>query len=212
LLESAFRFCWWKMMVLARGGCGGCCRCSFSSMSGTTWTDVGGRVKHGDCSRLKATWLLEGGAAMLMCCRCVERRWRCCLRTVAAWKRVAAAMRKMREDGGYRCNGFHSGLRRGSARRWWLQWLSFSDVKASMAACSVRRWWCGCRWVMPWLPAWWWWERRKIRIRVPFWEMVTWQCMVGQFSEWRIMTRVIMWLARLISGGLSDDMIWLNGV
>jgi len=38
------------------------------------------------------------------------------------------------------------------------------------------------------------------------------QCMVRQFSEWKIMTGVIMWLYRLISGGLPHGMIWLNGV
>jgi len=35
----------------------------------------------------------------------------------------------------------------------------------------------------------------KIRVRVSFWEMVTWQDLIGQFGEWRIMTRVsICWL------------------
>jgi len=28
----------------------------------------------------------------------------------------------------------------------------------------------------------------KIRVRVSFWEMVTWQDLIGQFGEWRIMT------------------------
>jgi len=35
----------------------------------------------------------------------------------------------------------------------------------------------------------------KIRVRVSFREMVTWQDLIGQFSEWRIMTRVSLWLA-----------------
>jgi len=35
----------------------------------------------------------------------------------------------------------------------------------------------------------------KIRVRVSFWEMVTWQNLIGQLDEWRIMTRVILWLA-----------------
>jgi len=35
----------------------------------------------------------------------------------------------------------------------------------------------------------------KIRVRVSFWEMVTWQDLIGQFGEWRIMTRVSLWLA-----------------
>ena len=35
----------------------------------------------------------------------------------------------------------------------------------------------------------------KIRVRVSFWEMVTWQNLIGQFGEWRIMTRVSLWLA-----------------
>jgi len=35
----------------------------------------------------------------------------------------------------------------------------------------------------------------KIRVRVSFWEMVTWQDLIGQFGEWRIMTRVSIWLA-----------------
>jgi len=34
----------------------------------------------------------------------------------------------------------------------------------------------------------------KIRVRVSFWKMVTWQALIGQFGELRIMTRVIMWL------------------
>ena len=35
----------------------------------------------------------------------------------------------------------------------------------------------------------------KIRVRVSFWEIVTWQDLIGQFGEWRIMTRVSLWLA-----------------
>jgi len=35
----------------------------------------------------------------------------------------------------------------------------------------------------------------KIRVRVSFWEMLTWQDLIGQFGEWRIMTRVSLWLA-----------------
>ena len=35
----------------------------------------------------------------------------------------------------------------------------------------------------------------KIRVRVSFWEMVTWQNLIGQFGEWRIMTHVSLWLA-----------------
>jgi len=35
----------------------------------------------------------------------------------------------------------------------------------------------------------------KIRVRVSFWEMVTWQDLIGPFCEWRIMTRVSLWLA-----------------
>jgi len=35
----------------------------------------------------------------------------------------------------------------------------------------------------------------KIRVRVSFWEMVTWQDLIGQFGEWRIMTRVNIRLA-----------------
>jgi len=35
----------------------------------------------------------------------------------------------------------------------------------------------------------------KIRVRVSFWEMMTWQDLIGQFGEWRIMTRVNIWLA-----------------
>jgi len=41
---------------------------------------------------------------------------------------------------------------------------------------------------------------------------MTWQALISQFSEWRIMTHVIMWLDRLISGGLAHGMIWLSGV
>jgi len=32
------------------------------------------------------------------------------------------------------------------------------------------------------LPTCWWWERRKIRVRVSFWKMVTWQALIGQFG------------------------------
>jgi len=35
----------------------------------------------------------------------------------------------------------------------------------------------------------------KIRVRVSFWDMVTWQNLIGQFGEWRIMTCVSLWLA-----------------
>jgi len=35
----------------------------------------------------------------------------------------------------------------------------------------------------------------KIRNRISFWKMVTWQDLIGQFGEWRIMTRVSLWLA-----------------
>jgi len=35
----------------------------------------------------------------------------------------------------------------------------------------------------------------KIRVRVSFWEIVTWQNLIGQFGEWRIMTHVSLWLA-----------------
>ncbi|QCE03552.1 hypothetical protein DEO72_LG8g1577 [Vigna unguiculata] len=38
-------------------------------------------------------------------------------------------------------------------------------------------------------------------------EMMTSQTLIGQFSEWRIMTCVIMCLDRLISGGLPHGMI-----
>jgi len=38
-------------------------------------------------------------------------------------------------------------------------------------------------------------REEKIRVRVSFWEMVTWQDLIGQFGEWRIMTRVSLWLA-----------------
>jgi len=32
----------------------------------------------------------------------------------------------------------------------------------------------------------------KSWVRVSFWEMVTWQALIDQFGEWRIMTRVII--------------------
>jgi len=43
-------------------------------------------------------------------------------------------------------------------------------------------------------------------------KMMMWQCMVGQFSEWRIMTRVNMWLDKFGSWGLPHGMIWLSWV
>jgi len=52
----------------------------------------------------------------------------------------------------------------------------------------------------------------KIRVRVSFWEMVTWQDLIGQFGEWRIMTRVSLCLANFIRWGLPHGMIWLSGV
>jgi len=42
--------------------------------------------------------------------------------------------------------------------------------------------------------------------------MIMWQALIGQISEWRIKTRVIMWLERLINGGFPHGMIWLSGV
>jgi len=56
---------------------------------------------------------------------------------------------------------------------------------------------------------------KRWRLGFLFWrwkEMMTWQALIGWFSEWRIMTRVIMWLDKLISGGLPHGMIWLSGV
>jgi len=38
-------------------------------------------------------------------------------------------------------------------------------------------------------------REEKIRVRVSFCEMVTWQDLIGQFGEWRILTRVSIWLA-----------------
>jgi len=61
---------------------------------------------------------------------------------------------------------------------------------------------CGCggagSWqVLCWLPAWW---RLGFEDKLGFLmgeiKMMMWQCMVDQFGEWRIMTRVIMWLDR----------------
>jgi len=47
----------------------------------------------------------------------------------------------------------------------------------------------------------------KIRVRVSFWEMVTWQNLNCQFVEWRIMTRVLFWLANFKRWGLPHGMI-----
>jgi len=51
--------------------------------------------------------------------------------------------------------------------------------------------------VLCWLPTWW---RLGFEEKLGFlmreMKMMTWQCMVGQFGEWRIMTCVIMWLDR----------------
>jgi len=52
----------------------------------------------------------------------------------------------------------------------------------------------------------------KIRVRVSFWEMVTWQDLIGQFGEWMIMTRVSLWLALFERWGLPHGMIWFSGV
>jgi len=46
-----------------------------------------------------------------------------------------------------------------------------------------------------WLPAWWQLGFEE-KLGFLFWKMVTWQALIGQFGEWRIMTRVTMWLDR----------------
>jgi len=43
-------------------------------------------------------------------------------------------------------------------------------------------------------------------------EMMTWQDLTGQFSEWRIMTCGLFWLANFKRCGLPHGMIWLSGV
>jgi len=35
-------------------------------------------------------------------------------------------------------------------------------------------------------------QLEEMEARVSFWKMVTWQALIGQFGEWRIITLVIM--------------------
>ncbi|QCD94114.1 hypothetical protein DEO72_LG5g2193 [Vigna unguiculata] len=100
-----------------------------------------------------------------------------------------------------------------------LCWLKMIKTELVTVLVSLRRRWCchevrrfdpvfsrkwrscgGRRLTVAdlwWLPAWW---RLGFEEKLGFlmgeMKMMMWQCMVGQFGEWRIMTRVIMWLDR----------------
>ena len=103
-------YCVSFLFLLRRGSCWWWrCNCDYCRSNGYIvasrfFSNVAGSIRCESHLLL----LFKGGVAMLVCCRCVKRIWRCYSRTVAAWKRAIVVVANLQIQ--------------------WMRWLKFAGM------------------------------------------------------------------------------------